>query len=203
MNPQTPKTQEEIDQYNQAEHARIALELLGHANIPRVYRTNSLDFFRKYKAWAKAFDDLAQRLERPALPRVPGAIVVLCGTRGCGKTAMATEILRRFASHHWRLFFSSTVDLVERCRNKDADFFEEISGSKLLVLDEFAKTGGGAWEESQLFNVLNLRSLDQKHTLLTCAASPKDLPTLLAPSLLDRINQPPSAILHLNWPSFR
>lgn len=198
------RSPEEIARYNAAEHKRIATELFLKGRPPAIFTANQLPKFAQHKGWCGVFQQLIDRLGyQIAGGTTPGAILVLCGPRGCGKTAMATEAMRSFALLHWSVLFSSALSMIERARLKNADWFEDFEDPKLLVLDEAAKAGEGAREEIQFSNLINTRVLAGRHTILTCAVSPPELSQVLPPSIIDRINQPPSMAFHLDWPSFR
>lgn len=197
-------TDAEIEAYNKEEHRKFAEQLLDDAQLPGVYRKMQLPYLTKHKDWAGAFEGLCALLTGPFQATDPGALVILTGLRGTGKSAMAAQALCFCANRGRSIYWTSLESLLRACRDwKEPDLHDTFFLPRVLVIDEVAKYSGGGWEERQLFWILNDRYENQRHTICTCSCTKADLVSLLPPSIMDRIKDKHSGILYLDWPSFR
>lgn len=178
----------------------IAPQLKRLANIPPRYAINRQEECSKHNGWDKAFKELRLLVSS----RHNGRVVVICGTRGTGKTQMACEIVRLALAHLFFCRYDVFQDYLDHVRKVDSldEHHEFYILPRILVLDEIAKAGDSAWAENRLFHLVNHRYNALKHTILITAARPEGLSHILGPSVGDRVTEG-GAVLHLDWPSFR
>jgi DNA replication protein DnaC len=194
---------EEVERYEREMHLEKAARCMKDAGIPACYSDpHLLATFQQHEGWNTQFKAAAAIVAT----RTPGKVIVLCGPRGSGKTVLGVEMLRHAAhAHLYFVVYTVLESYLRQIRGNDVNW-EEIGSKfeypKLLFIDEIAKSGDSAWQERQLFHLVNQRLSENRHTILAAACAPADLGDILGPSVLDRINEG-GAVLHMNWPSFR
>lgn len=193
---------EELQAFSPSELTRMRQELIASANIPKLYSQTTVT---THKQWNDTRNLAAARLVDPVPPGQPGALIMICGPKGSGKTQMAVNLLTLLAtSKLLRIYFSRLHTFMARARETPTqDFYDQFWYPKILVLDEVLKISESPWSESQFFDVIEERFSNQRHTILTCAALPQRLPELLPPSVMDRLDSKTGLVLHTDWPSFR
>lgn len=186
------------------ERAELVASMLKGANIPPRYHCDPSRraVFLQHQGWANAYNLLMEKLAQ----RRAGFVLVLCGARGTGKTAMATQAIRTAISEHL-LFARYTVledflGITRRPEYDQRDQGDPFFAPRILVIDEIAKSGDSAWAEGKLFHLVNTRYNDLKHSVLICAAPPDSLLPIVGSSVYDRIHEG-GGVIHCNWPSFR
>ena len=194
-------TPEELAAYEEQKKVKIYREIMGRANVPAAFQQQNSQELAKHVAWAETFTRLRSFLK----PDHRGSVIVLTGKRGCGKTAMAVEAIKWGACHDLFGFFCKLEFFLDQKRGKDVDHVfiqENFADPKIVVIDECGKYSESTWESLKLFNLLDSRKDDQKHTILTCSVLPADLPAFFGSSIADRIHDG-GVVLHLDWDSFR
>lgn len=110
----------------------------------------------------------------------------LHGGPGTGKTAAAWEVWRRWTIENLRdeTSFIKTVELAQLaktqfvCKELNEEFRERFKAARdadLLVLDDLATERQSPSTESVLFELLDRRTEEHRHTVITCNLSPSDL----------------------------
>jgi len=139
-----------------------------------------------------------------------GFLIILTGNRGCGKTQMGVELMKRSAESFRTSLFIDPLDFfsdIKATYKKDSNETEKTVVRKyrkprLLVIDEIGQRGETDWENQWLFKLLNHRYYDMTDTLMTCNLTPEEIQKNLGDSLISRLNQT-GGIIHCTWPSFR
>ncbi len=200
--PAATKTDEEIQRYHDRERMNIYNQIAAKANIPKRFSGVRCESPTADEKWKRAVEPARDLL----CYKPTGQIIVLCGNRGSGKTTMAVQLMHCAMKHkHYFAHYSTLETYLNRIRGYKADLEvirEDFNDPKVLALDEVGKIGDSAWEERQLFHLVNERFNDNKHTIMMCAAQPDGLDAILSPSIRDRIHED-GCVVHLDWPSFR
>lgn len=159
--------------------------------------------------WAKVFEGVKALIGK-------GFIFVITGSRGLGKTQLATEIAKTIKKS------KDEVVLQKSVRFTDAvSFFVEIKSSyqknsekteeqiireyvkpHYLVIDEISERGESDWENRLLIHLINKRYASEKDTLLLGNYKGEKVEKALGDSIMDRINEC-GGIIELKGESFR
>lgn len=171
--------------------------------------------------WVKAYGIATRVVER-------GGIAVLHGTRGGGKTRMASEIAkhsdhanseplrvasalggsvteqRRHSVYRTAMGFFLEVreTFGKKSTRTEADVVRSMVEPGLLVFDEIQERGESAWENRLLTHVLDARYSAERPTILIANLTAAEMQVSLGPSIMDRINETGGAI-EFTWKSYR
>lgn len=170
------------------------------------------------KPWIDQFTITKKLCER-------GAIVVLCGGNGTGKTRMAWEIARTgdfpqseikvtrgdfsysekrpaLYTTAMRLFIQLRDALAGRLNKSATAIISEYSEACLLVIDELQDRGETAFEDQTLTAVVDSRYQHGRPTILIANLARNDLASRLSPSLISRIREN-GGFVDCSWKSYR
>ena len=143
-----------------------------------------------------------------------GGNVLLCGTRGGGKTRMAYELARRAVlprdhSKPKRVFKSAMRIFLEiratyrRDSNvSELDVIDNLATCRLLVIDEVQERAESGFEAQKLTSIIDDRYRHKLPTILIANLTPEAFTETLGPSINDRCNED-GGLLEFTWPSFR
>lgn len=202
-----PLPQAEADrlQREYAETFRMGevLRALTESGIPPEFLEADPNRLMAHKSWASTYG-LALAAAKP------GALVVLAGGLGCGKTSMAIQLLKAKiqmgATARYDTAMGFLLKLRDAMRRDSSEsplsVMRSYEDPDFLVLDEVAKRGESAYDDRLLFELLNFRKNYLRTTILTCNCHTSGLSELLGPSIWDRINESGGCI-QCAWPSFR
>lgn len=170
------------------------------------------------KQWTEQFEITKGLCER-------GAIVVLCGGNGTGKTRMAWEIARigtfpnakvkttcgDFTFHTdsparyttaMSLFMRLRDAFCGRGKETGMAIVDEFATASLAVIDELQERGETAFEDQMLTAIIDARYQHSRPTILIANLDRAKLAGKLSPSLISRIREN-GGFVDCNWPSYR
>ena len=125
----------------------------------------------------------------------PSGWIVFEGRFGCGKTHLAVAIANwRLEKYGERVLFITSPDLLDLLRstfdpNVQSSFdnyFDQIRGAPLLVLDDLGVEKPSDWAKEKLFQLLNHRHVEALPTVITTNTRIDDLDPRLGSRLLER-----------------
>ena len=159
------------------------------------------------QAWLDARNDVCKRVEGG------GALIVLCGPRGTGKTQIATDaggqVCYALPNQDTPAVYETAVGAFVSIRAAmKGDEGEEAAirrlvAPTLLVIDDFQDRGETEWEDRILTHVIDRRYQDPaKSTVVITNLSPEAAATSLGPSVMDRVREC-GAFIECRWESFR
>lgn len=150
-----------------------------------------------------------------------GAIVLLYGGYGSGKTRMAYEIARncspprstfkragheeRYPAVYWtalNLFRAIKSTFHSESTQSQKTIYDDSAEASLLVIDEYHQRGRTEWEDLELTGIIDQRYQLGKPTILISNLNRKDFAAQLSPAVIDRIRENGLG-LHFHWESFR
>lgn len=139
-----------------------------------------------------------------------GFIAALIGTRGTGKTQMASELIR--ANSHGlkssRFVLAMDIFLAIRASYRkdsatdESRVVEEFCKPRLLVIDEIQERAETPFEDRILTHLINRRYNDEKDTLLIGNITEAQFKEAMGSSIVTRLNETGGMIV-CNWASFR
>lgn len=143
-----------------------------------------------------------------------GGNVLLCGTRGGGKTRMAYEVARRAVlprdhSKPKRIFKTAMRIFLEiratyrRDSNvSELEVMDNLATCRLLIIDEVQERAESGFEAQKLTSIIDDRYRHKLPTILIANLTPESFRDALGPSICDRCNED-GGLLEFTWPSFR
>lgn len=141
-------------------------------------------------------------------------MILLVGTRGAGKTLMATEWARRRVDDQSQGagIYAKCADIIAEIKatwhdggksiGTEQDVLRKYRRAKYLVIDEFHERGASDWEARTLINILDHRYDSMLATVLIANLSEAEANRNLNPSLIDRANETGGMVV-CDWPSYR
>jgi len=157
--------------------------------------------------WFAMFERARSVVER-------GGNVLLCGTRGGGKTRMACELAQRAAiprgkSKPKRIFKTAMrifLEIRATYRRDSAitelEVMDNLATCRLLVIDEVQERAESDFEAQKLTAIIDDRYRHKMPTILIANLTPQAFQATLGPSICDRCNED-GGLLEFTWPSFR
>jgi len=135
-----------------------------------------------------------------------GYTVILCGTRGTGKTQLAVEAIkdaaRRGFTSRYETFYRFCQRLKEtfdRRNVTEAEVIAEYLKPRLLVLDEVGKVSSTEWAQSALFNIVDRRYNSMRDTILLTNHAEAELASELGASIVRRASETGGTIDTTPW----
>ncbi len=138
-------------------------------NLERAYQT-ALDYARNPEGW-----------------------LVFIGEIGCGKTHLAASIVNYQYEHNKPAIFVDVSELLNKLkssfnRNSDTsynDVIERVKKAPLLVLDDFGAVNSSAWNQDELYRIINTRYNSKLPTVITSSVSLNDMDRRISSRLAD------------------
>ncbi len=150
--------------------------------------------------WNKRFNQLMEILKT-------GGIVAMVGTRGGGKTRLASEALRDGAPRTGN--YTTAMGIFLEIRNSfkregpsELEIVTRLSECSLLIIDEMQVRGETEWEDRILTHVMDLRYGAMLPTILCANLTVQELKESLGTSIVSRLNET-GAIMEIIGPSHR
>lgn len=142
-----------------------------------------------------------------------GAIVVMVGARGTGKTTIAGQLVRGEAENGWIAPYRKMVDLISEFKvlygdmggidverkTRDRDW---LCTRRLMVIDELHECEESRLKNRVLTDVLDRRYSAHKDTVLISNQTPEEFAACTSDSVLSRI-QEHGFIVRCEWDSWR
>jgi len=143
-----------------------------------------------------------------------GGNVLLCGTRGGGKTRMACELAQRAAIPRgkskpkrayktaMRIFLEIRATYRRDSEMTELEVMDNLATCRLLVIDEVQERAESEFEAQKLTAIIDDRYRHKLPTILIANLNPQAFTATLGPSICDRCNED-GGLLEFTWPSFR
>lgn len=171
-------------------------------DLPKRHIEKAKDGTFDHPEWTKAFTKTGALMGT-------GAIVMLCGNRGTGKTQIAVKIISNVCGLNHACKYARAIDFFLDLRgamnSRESDegvVIKEYSKPTLLVIDDVHERGESEWESRMLFHLIDRRYGDLKDTILLTNQTKADALEALGPSIVDRLRET-GGIIECNWSSFR
>jgi Cdc6-like AAA superfamily ATPase len=153
--------------------------------------------------WHACFGTIRAKLQT-------GFLFALIGTRGTGKTQMASELIRENSKRSRASRFLLAMDIFLAIRSSyrkdattdEARVVEEFCKPRLLVIDEIQERAETPFEDRILTHILNRRYNDEKDTLLLGNVTQDEFKKAMGPSIVSRLNET-GGLISCDWPSYR
>ena len=148
-----------------------------------------------------------------------GAILILHGKRGTGKTQMAAELARakrfpidagtkadpRRSAHYqtaMRFFLTVRATFRKGSDKTELDIIDRMTEPGLLVIDELQERGETDFEDRLLTHLIDARYGARRPTILIANLTREELAKSLGPSIVDRVHENGRRI-DFTWTSYR
>ena len=143
-----------------------------------------------------------------------GGNVLLCGTRGGGKTRLACELAqravlprgnskpKRIFKTAMRIFLEIRATYRHDSIVSELEVMDNFATCRLLVIDEVQERAESGFEAQKLTSIIDDRYRHKLPTILIANLSPQAFTETLGPSICDRCNED-GGLLEFTWPSFR
>lgn len=140
-----------------------------------------------------------------------GRSLLLTGNVGCGKTHLASAIVRTVVADHCRALIIPAGDIVSIARASmvpgsgytDRDVVLHLGGLDLLVIDEVGCQKGSEYELGLLHNIIDRRYQAVLPTVLISNLGPDGLKAYIGDRALDRLRQNGGELVGFTWSSMR
>ncbi len=145
-----------------------------------------------------------------------GTCLIMSGSLGTGKNHLATAITKTVMASGFGVVLTTARGMIARIR-ESWDKSQPAQGDRLteweairgfaevdlLIIDEVGKQfGGGKGDEVHLFEVINLRYLDLKPTIVLSNEPPKSIESYMGSAAYDRLCER-GMLLSFDWQSYR
>jgi len=176
---------------------------LVRAGVPARFRVAAEpENDERHAAWMRKRSVVFDEVER-------GGLVVMCGTRGSGKTRIACEaiaeaIVRRRVARYTKAldFFIDLRSPMHTGKESEHEVLRRYTHPQLLVIDEVHERGGTAWEDRLLTHVIDTRYSNMLATVMIANLTVDAFEAHLGASAWDRIVGS-GIVVVCDWPSFR
>lgn len=159
----------------------------------------------KAHPWTKAYLDASNLLLR-------GAVILLCGKRGTGKTQMATNLCVQIGqtTDPEKIRYATAAEISMMIRStfgsastiSEVDAMKKILSPKILVIDECQERAQSAFEDQRLSQIVDRRYGAMVDTILIANLMPNELSKELGSSIMSRANECGGVVV-CDWNSFR
>lgn len=174
--------------------------LIDEANVPLRHRCADVV---NVPEWTRVREKIVGLL-------ASGCLVMLCGTRGSGKTQLGVEAIRELAKRGWSSRYATAMDVFialkstyqRDSRKTEAEVLREFTKPSLLVIDEVGKRSESDWENSLLFHIVDKRYGMLKDTILISNQTREAAIASVGASAASRM-QETGGVIECNWKSFR
>jgi len=180
-----------------AESDRVEMEMRGHeyfakAGVPKLHRDRlrSLSTDGRYAAWAAQWHALAARVDDP-----DGCLVAMAGTRGAGKTQLGVCAIDRICRRGCTAMYVEAPFLFMQIRDSfrdsggEAKCYRRFTAPQLLFIDQAEERKHSEAEDRMLFNIVNKRYAECRHTIIASNESLAALHESLGASIVSWINE--------------
>jgi DNA replication protein DnaC len=172
------------------------------ARVPLRYRETTTD--TKAAGWSDAYSTVV------AAVATRGAIVVITGDHGTGKTHLACEAIRWACWHGWTARYETWPDIARRWREaitgaeegSERSIVADLDRAMLLVIDEIDIGKDGDFGDRSMRELLDRRYRNLRSTILLSNLDTAALSKKLDPSVLSRIQETGGFVV-CDWKSFR
>ena len=205
------KAEKEREARSKANKQKKALYLWSQASVPKLHEKKYLAELRRNADWEECW-------YRSTSCAQSGGVVILCGTRGNGKTQCAVELIRANCkqSKKSRYCRASQIGMEIRAAydgrpisvggdlavRTEQDIIYGLASFDLLVIDECQSVPQTDFMLRIIELVVDLRYGDMKPTILIANTSVDNLAGVVGESVLDRCNEL-GGVLVFDWSSFR
>lgn len=208
----TPRDSEEFavaSAQRQAERAMTAL--IGAGITPRFAEATFDSYGTPTAGQAKALAECRDYAERFPEHYRAGRSLLLTGNVGCGKTHLATAIVRTVVEDGAQPLLVTAGDIVSIARTSmvpgsgytDRDVIVHLSGLDLLVIDEVGCQKGSEYELGLLHGIIDRRYQAVLPTVLISNLSIEGLKAYIGDRALDRLRQNGGKAVGFTWSSMR
>lgn len=172
---------------------------LRAASLPDRHAARSVD---KSGPWGTAAAEAMQALS------LGGAIVVLSGIRGCGKTQLATEAAKAYCRSGHTALYTKAAGMFLAIREGMGSDKSEVAAVKpflradLLVIDAMEERGETDWENRTFNYILDRRYDAMQDTILITNQTPESFASSVGLSVVSRIHEC-GKVIECNWGTFR
>lgn len=140
-----------------------------------------------------------------------GRSLLLTGNVGCGKTHLATAIVRTVVADRCRALIIPASDIISLARASmvpgsgytDRDVILHLGGLELLVIDEVGCQKGSEYELGLLHAIIDRRYQAVLPTVLVSNLGPESLKSYIGGRALDRLRQNGGQAVGFTWSSMR
>lgn len=201
MQTMPPERKEEGELFFKRLKLERAKVLFDSAHCPKRHtKTVELD---RTGPWAEREKALAARLGT-------GFLIGMVGTRGCGKTQLAVELIRQRTASINRALYCTAMEFFmdikagygSKSSTSEKDIIEKYTRPELLVIDEMGKRGDTEWENRLLYELINRRYNEVDDTLILSNQETADFEAALGPSIVSRMRET-GGIIECNWETYR
>lgn len=199
-----------LDQSTTRDEMRRAAK--REANIPDRYQTASM------MNWVHSFEKQTA-VWRWAMNYVAGFEIVLQTGRSCaftggtgtGKTRLASSMLAYVLDKGGTCYYTTAAEMLgrvkdtynDRAKETEKEAIEFFRSRDLLVIDEVGKQVDSHYDQTQLFNVLDLRYRTCRPTVIVSNLSMAGLDAFLGAAVADRLRESGGGVLVFDWDSQR
>lgn len=159
--------------------------IIDRAGLPRRHRQTRSE---TGGLWGDALEKCKAKL-------MTGTLIIICGSRGRGKTQLAASLVKTLAQdgrssryltlHDLSLRLKATFD--SRYEN-ERDVIEELRKPRLLIVDEVGKVPASDWLHGAFFNLIDKRYGDMRDTLLISNHDKRAVGDAIGDSIVRRAN---------------
>lgn len=208
----TPRDSEEFALASAQRHAERAMNGLISAGITPRFADATFDSYGTPTAGqAKALAECRDYAERFSEHYRAGRSLLLTGNVGCGKTHLATAIVRTVVEDGAQPLLVTAGDIVSIARASmvsgssytDRDVIVHLGGLDLLVIDEVGCQKGSEYELGLLHGIIDRRYQAVLPTVLISNLSIDGLKAYIGDRALDRLRQNGGKAVGFTWSSMR
>lgn len=140
-----------------------------------------------------------------------GRCVILCGSKGTGKTHLAIGIAKHAMEKGGTSLYTTSMDLAGMIRatygkaatETETQVINRLTACDVLVIDEVGRQTDTSYEREQLWRVLNRRHGDQRISVVVTNMAMPALTKFLGDAMIDRLRESGGVMCVFDWPSSR
>lgn len=156
------------------EQARIS-RMLSSSGVPRLYSGLTFEDYTETPENKKAVEAAHWILNSDKKESI-----YLYGSKGTGKTMLASIITNELIRHGKPVLFSSVPELMADIRasfktDNTADVIDSIKQAAVLILDDLGAERATEWVGEQIFSIINSRYENNMQTIITSNFTPDEL----------------------------
>ena len=163
------------------------MSLLDTSGIPRRHLQAEVD---TTGPWGAAWQRIESSLGK-------GALILLCGTRGSGKTQLACEAVKRACTNGRTGRYFTAMDIFidikgtyrHDAKESEKQLITRLSTPTVLAIDEIGKRGETEWENNLMFHIIDKRYQNLVDTILVTNQTAADAIKSLGASLSSRMQE--------------